>query len=88
MWTNLKKEAQGNIVISPLEAVDKVEEPDKLCDLSFKGKAPFSVNDKINKDAFMMKWGTAAMVIDLVHSSYLFFGHDGTFHHHYSLHWQ
>ena len=30
------------------------------------GKAPFSVNDKIDKDVFKTKWGTAAMVIELV----------------------
>ena len=75
--------------------MDKVGEPGKLhiiCDLSFKGKAPFSMNDKINKNAFTMKWGTAVMVIDLVHASYhfpyLFFGHNGTFHRCHSLHQQ
>ena len=68
-WDQLKKEARGNVIVSPLGVVDKVGEPGKLritCDLSFKGKAPFSVNDRINKDAFKTKWGTAAMVIDLV----------------------
>ena len=55
--------------------MDKAREPGKLRiirDLSFKGRAPFSVNDKINKDAFTTKWGTAAMVIDLVRASYYF----------------
>ena len=68
-WDQLKKEAKGNVIVSPLGAVDKAGEPGKLritCDLSFKGKAPFSVNDKIDKDAFKTKWGTAAMVIELV----------------------
>jgi hypothetical protein len=94
-WDKLKKEARGNVIVSPLGAVDKAGEPGKLHiirDLSFKGKAPFSVNDKINKDAFTTKWGTAAMVIDLVRSSYLspylFFGHDGTFRCCHSLHQQ
>jgi len=74
-WDELKKEAQGNVIVSPLSAVDKVGEPGKLRttrDLSFKGKAPFSVNDKIDKDAFSTKWGTAVMVIDLVRASYHF----------------
>jgi len=73
--TNLKKEAQGNVIVSPLGAVDKAREPGKLHiirDLSFKGRAPFFMNDKINKNAFMTKWGTAAMVIDLVCASYHF----------------
>jgi hypothetical protein len=94
-WDKLKKEARGNVIVLPLGAVDKAGEPGKLRiirDLSFKGKAPFSVNDKINKDAFTTKWGTAAMVIDLVRSSYLspylFFGHDGTFRCRHSLHRQ
>jgi hypothetical protein len=68
-WDELKKEARGNVIVSPLGAVDKAGEPGKLRitrDLSFKGKAPFSVNDKINKDAFKTKWGTAAMIIELV----------------------
>jgi hypothetical protein len=68
-WDELKKEARGNVIVSPLGAVDKAGEPGKLhimCDLSFKGKAPFSVNNKINKDAFKTKWGTAAMIIELV----------------------
>ena len=74
-WDELKKEAHGNIIVSPLGAVDKAGEPGKLRiirDLSFKGRAPFSVNDRINKNAFTTKWGTAAMVIDLVHVYYLF----------------
>jgi hypothetical protein len=74
-WDQLKKEARGNIIVSPLGAVDKAGEPGKLritCDLSFKGKAPFSVNNKIDKDAFKTKWGTAAMVIDLVSPLLLF----------------
>ena len=74
-WDKLKKEAQGNVIVSPLGAVDKAGEPGKLCitrDLSFKGKAPFSINDKIDKNAFTTKWGTAAMVIDLVHASHYF----------------
>jgi len=74
--------------------VDKVGEHGKLRitrDLSFKGRAPFSVNDKIDKNAFTTKWGTAAIVIDLVRASYhfppnLFFGHDGTFRRHHFLH--
>jgi hypothetical protein len=68
-WDELKKEAKGNVIVSPLGAVDKAGEPGKLritCNLSFKGIAPFSVNDKINKDAFSTKWGTAASIIDLV----------------------
>jgi hypothetical protein len=74
-WDELKKEAQGNVIVSPLGAVDKAGEPGKLRiirDLSFKGRAPFSVNDKIDKNAFTTKWGTAAMVIDLVRASYHF----------------
>jgi hypothetical protein len=74
-WDQLKKEARGNIIVSPLGAVDKAGEPGKLritCDLSFKRKAPFSVNDQIDKDAFKTKWGTAAMVIDLVSPLLLF----------------
>ena len=74
-WDELKKEAHGNVIVSPLGAVDKAGEPGKLRiirDLSFKGRAPFSVNDKINKDAFTTKWGTAVMVIDLVRASYYF----------------
>jgi hypothetical protein len=73
--------------------VDKAGEPGKLRiirDLSFKGKAPFSVNDKIDKNAFTTKWGTAAMVIDLVCVyylfPYLFYGHDGTFRRRHFLH--
>jgi hypothetical protein len=68
-WNELKKEAKGNVIVSPLGAVDKAGEPGKLritCNLSFKGNAPFSVNDKINKDAFSTRWGTAATIIDLV----------------------
>jgi hypothetical protein len=68
-WDELKKEAKGNVIVSPLGAVDKAGEPGKLritCNLSFKGIAPFSVNDKINKDAFSTKWGMAASIIDLV----------------------
>jgi len=71
-WDELKKEAQGNIIVSPLGAVDKAEEPGKLSiirDLSFKGRAPLSVNDKINKDAFTTKWGITTMVINLVRAS-------------------
>jgi hypothetical protein len=74
-WDDLKKEARGNVIVSPLGVVDKVGEPGKLCitcDLSFKGKAPFSVNDKINKNALLTKWGTAAMIIDLICASYCF----------------
>ena len=74
-WDKLKKEARGNVIVSLLGAVDKAGEPGKLriiCDLSFKGKAPFSVNDKINKNAFTTKWGTAAMMIDLVRLSIIF----------------
>jgi hypothetical protein len=74
-WDELKKEARGNVIVSPLGAVDKAGEPGKLCitrDPSFKGKARFSVNDKIDKNAFTMKWGTAAMIIDLVCASYYF----------------
>src|ERR1700683_3320447 len=93
-WDKLKKEARGNVIVSPLGVVDKAGEPGKLCithDLSFKGRAPFLVNDKIDKNAFTTKWGTAVMVIDLVCLNifpYLFFGHNGTFHHHHSLHQQ
>ena len=68
-WDKLKKEARGNVIVSPLGAVDKAGEPGKLritCNLSFKGSAPFSVNDRIDKDAFSTKWGTAATIIDLV----------------------
>jgi hypothetical protein len=68
-WDELKKEARGNVIVSPLGAVDKAGEPGKLritCNLSFKGSAPFSVNDRIDKDAFSTKWGTAATIIDLV----------------------
>jgi hypothetical protein len=68
-WDELKKEARGNVIVSPLGAVDKAGEPGKLritCNLSFKGNAPFSVNDRIDKDAFSTKWGTAAIIIDLV----------------------
>jgi hypothetical protein len=68
-WNELKKEAKGNVIVSPLGAVDKAGDPGKLritCNLSFKGNAPFSVNDKINKDAFSTRWGTAATIIDLV----------------------
>ena len=87
MWDKLKKEARGNVIVSPLGAVDKAGEPGKLritCNLSFKGSAPFSVNDRIDKDAFSTKWGTAATIIELVSlflsiSPYQFFGHDGTF---------
>jgi hypothetical protein len=96
-WDELKKEARGNVIVSPLGAVDKAGEPGKLritCNLSFKGKAPFSVNDRIDKDAFSTKWGTAATIIDLVSllipkihfiSPYQFFGHDGTFRRLYRL---
>jgi hypothetical protein len=95
-WDKLKKEARGNVIVSPLGVVDKAGEPGKLRitrDLSFKGRAPFSVNDKIDKNAFTTKWGTAAMVIDLVCASYhfspnLFFGHNGTFRRRHSLHRQ
>jgi hypothetical protein len=51
-WDQLKKEARGNVIVSPLGAVDKADEPRKLhitCNLSFKGKAPFSVNNRIDK---------------------------------------
>jgi hypothetical protein len=68
-WDELKKEARGNVIVSPLGTVDKAGEPGKLritCNLSFKGNAPFSVNDRIDKDAFSTKWGTAATIIDLV----------------------
>jgi hypothetical protein len=68
-WDELIKEAHGNVIVSPLGAVDKAGEPGKLRiirDLSFKGSAPFSVNDMIDKDAFTTKWGTAASIIDLV----------------------
>jgi hypothetical protein len=87
-WNELKKEAKGNVIVSPLSAVDKAGDPGKLritCNLSFKGNAPFSVNDKINKDAFSTRWGTAATIIDLVSPfspplfPYQFFGHVGTF---------
>jgi hypothetical protein len=68
-WDELKKEARGEVIVSPLGAVDKAGEPGKLRiirDLSFKGKAPFSVNDKIDPDSYITKWTTAAMVMDLV----------------------
>jgi hypothetical protein len=74
-WDQLKKEARGNVIVSPLGVVDKAGEPGKLriiCDLSFKGKAPFSVNDRIDKDAFRTKWGIAVSVIDLVSLFLLF----------------
>jgi hypothetical protein len=74
-WDELKKEARGNVIVSPLGAVDKAGEPGKLRiirDLSFKGRAPFSVNDKIDKNAFTTKWGTAASVIDLVCSNLVY----------------
>jgi hypothetical protein len=53
-----QKEARGNVIVSPLGTVDKAGEPGKLhitCNLSFKGTAPFSVNDRIDKDAFSTK---------------------------------
>ena len=65
-WDELKEEARGNVIVSPL---DKAGEPGKLCitcNLSFKGIALFSVNDRINKDAFSTKWGMAATIFDLV----------------------
>jgi hypothetical protein len=68
-WDELKGEARGNVIVSPLGTVDKAGEPGKLritCNLSFKGNAPFSINDRIDKDAFSTKWGTAASIIDLV----------------------
>jgi hypothetical protein len=73
-WCELKKEARGEVIVSPLGAVDKAGEPGKLRiirDLSFKGKAPFSVNDKIDPNSYLTKWSTAAMIIDLV-SLFLF----------------
>ena len=68
-WDQLKKEARGEVIVSPLGAVDKAGEPGKLRiirDLSFRGKAPFSVNDKIDPNSYITKWTTAAMVMDLV----------------------
>jgi len=68
----LKKEARGEVIVSPLGAVDKAGEPGKLRiirDLSFQGKAPFSVNDKIDPNSYLTKWSTAAMIIDLVSPS-------------------
>jgi len=65
----LKKEARGEVIVSPLGAVDKAGEPGKLRiirDLSFQGKAPFSVNDKIDPNSYLTKWSTAAMIMDLV----------------------
>jgi len=75
-WDKLKKEARGEVIVSPLGAVDKAGEPGKLRiirDLSFKGKAPFSVNDKIDPDSYITKWTTASMVMDLV--SFIFLYH-------------
>jgi hypothetical protein len=80
-WVELKKEARGEVIVSPLGAVDKAGEPGKLHiirDLSFKGKAPFSVNDKIDPDSYITKWTMAAMIIDLV--SLIFF-----YYHYWSL---
>jgi len=68
----LKKEARGEVIVSPLGAVDKAREPGKLRiirDLSFQGKAPFSVNDKIDPNSYLTKWSMAAMIIDLVSPS-------------------
>jgi len=68
-WDQLKKEARGNIIVSPLGAVDKAGEPGKLRiirDLSYKGNAPFSVNSKIDPDTYLTKWGTASWIIELV----------------------
>jgi hypothetical protein len=62
-WDQLKKEARGEVIVSLLGAVDKAGEPGKLriiCDLSFKGKAPFSVNNKINPNSYITKWTMAA----------------------------
>jgi hypothetical protein len=59
-WDELKKEVRGNVIVSPLGAVDKAGEPGKLritCNLSFKVSAPFSVNDRIDIDASSTKWG-------------------------------
>ena len=72
----LKKEARGEVIVSPLGAVDKAGEPGKLRiirDLSFKGKAPFSVNDRIDPNSYITKWHSAAMVMDLVSPFFLFF---------------
>jgi hypothetical protein len=58
MWEQLKKASRGNVIVSPLSAVNKTGELGKLhitCDLSFKGKAPFSVNDRIDKDTLKTK---------------------------------
>jgi hypothetical protein len=68
-WDQPIKEARGNVIVSPLGAVDKAGEPGKLRiirDRSYKGNAPFSVNNKIDPDTYLTKWGTAAMIIELV----------------------
>ena len=60
---------------SPLQIATKEGAPGKptkyhVCQhLSYKGKAQFSINDKINSDEYPMHWGKATDIAKIVHCS-------------------